>query len=208
MTMATSKDVPGFLPSTDGLHFRNTFEPGRTVHLGPFDTRWLGGLGDAKNGLCGGMCWYVRERFEAGASIPPDTATRGNGTPLFEALVRRQVLSLEWFRTPVGFWWIGAFGTDRTLRQTRDRELPRIRATIDRGRLAMVGLVRHQGVNPFSLSASHQVVGYGYTVEGNVTTLRVYDPNHPNLDTVVVVTEPSRITQSTGETLYGVLSLG
>lgn len=202
----TSK-VAGFLPSTNGLHFRNQFEPGPTVRLGPIDTRWLRGVGDARNGLCGGMAWYVRERFEAGAAIPPDEMAPANGSPLFQVLVRRQVQSLEWMRTPFGFWWIAAFGADRTARRTREHELPRIRATIDRGRLAMVGLVRHQGINPFSLSASHQVVGFGYSIDGAMTTLRVYDPNHPNVDSVVVVVEATRITQSTGEPLFGVLSL-
>jgi hypothetical protein len=205
--VTTSTIVPGFLPSTNGLHFRNQFDPGPTVRLGPLDPRWIGGVGDAKNGLCGGMAWYVRERFEAGAPIPPDDVAPANGTALFQALVRRQVKSLEWLWVPFGFWWIGAFGPDRTASRTREREVPRIRATIDRGRLAMVGLVRHQGVNPFSLSASHQVIGYGYAVDGDVVTLRVYDPNHPNVDTVAVVIGPATISQTTGEPLFGVLSL-
>lgn len=42
--------VSGFLPSTHGLHFANRFAPGPTIGLGPFDTRWLGGLGDASVG--------------------------------------------------------------------------------------------------------------------------------------------------------------
>jgi hypothetical protein len=207
MTVTSSSAIPGFLPSTNGLHFRNQFEAGPTVRLGPLDPRWIGGMGDAKNGLCGGMAWYVRERFEAGQSIPPDRVAPANGSPLFQALVRRQVQSLEWGRVPIGFWRIGAFGPDGTARRTREHELPRIRATIDRGRLAMVGLVRHQGINPFHMTTSHQVLGYGYTVDGDTTTLRIYDSNHPDVDTVVVVAGPASILQSTGETLYGVLSL-
>jgi hypothetical protein len=205
--MTSSRVISGFLPSTNGLHFRNQFEAGPTVRLGPFDTRWFGGVGDAKNGLCGGMAWYVRERFEAGLPIPPDRTAPVNGTPLFQALVRRQVQSLEWGRVPIGFWRIGVFGPDRTASRSREREVPRIRSIIDRGRLAMVGLVRHQGVNPFSLSASHQVIGYGYAIDGDVVTLRVYDPNHPNVDTVAVVVGPATISQTTGEPLFGVLSL-
>ena len=155
------------------------------------------------------MAWFVRERFEAGLPIPADTSPPPNGSPLFDALVRRQVRSLEWARTPVGFWWIGAFGgPDRTLRRSRATEWPRIRRTIDGGRLAMVGLVRHQGLNPFNLSKSHQVVAYGYTVEGGVVSLHVYDPNWALRDDVTVTLEPAAIRQSTGETLFGVLSLG
>jgi hypothetical protein len=204
--MTESKAVPGFLPSTNGLHFPNRFPSGPTVRLGPIDPRWIG-IGDASNGLCGGMASFVRARFEAGQPIVADTAVPSNGSPLFQTLVRRQVKSLEWLRTPLGFWWIGAFGLDRTARRTRENEWPRIRATIDGGRLAMVGLVRHQGLNPRNLTRSHQVLGYAYTVEGDTITVRLYDPNWPDRDDVAVVIEPDTIRQSTGETLFGILAL-
>jgi hypothetical protein len=206
--MPVMSAVPGFLPSAHGLHCRNSFPPGPTVHLGPFDTRWLGGLGDASAGLCGGMAWYVRERFEAGLPIPADTAPPANGSPLFQALVRRQVLSLEWLRTPLGFWWMGGRGVDGAGRQTRDVELPKIRRSIDGGRLAMVGLVRHLGWNPMQQTESHQVLAYGSETFGRVTTLRIYDPNWPDHDDVTISVEPGGMGQSTGEKLFGVLSLG
>jgi len=204
--MTESKAVPGFLPSTHGLHFANRFPSGPTLRLGPLDPRWIG-IGDAASGLCGGMAWFVRESFVAGQAIPPDTSAPANGSALFQALVRRQVKSLEWFRTPLGFWWIGAFGADRTARRTREQEWPRIRATIDTGRLAMIGLVRHQGANPINLTKSHQVVGYGYTLDGDTATLRIYDPNWPDRDDVTIVIGPDAIRQSTGETLFGILAL-
>lgn len=204
--MSTSNAVAGFLPRTHGLHFANRFPPGPTLRLGPIDPRWIG-VGDAASGLCGGMAWIVRERFEAGLPIPPDTQVPANGSPLFQILVRRQVRSLEWLRTPLGFWWVGAFGADRTARRTRQTEWPRIRAAIDAGRLAMVGLVRHQGLNPLNLSRSHQVVGYGYEIEGETVRLRIYDPNWPDRDDVEVVIEPNLIRQSTGEGLFGALAL-
>ncbi len=206
--MSAVSAVANFLPSTNGLHFANRFAPGPTVRLGPFDTRWLGGLGDASAGLCGGMAWYVRERFAAGLPIPADRAAPTNGSPLFQALVRRQVLSLEWMRTPLGFWLMAGQGADGAARRTRDIELPRIRQTIDSGRLAMVGLVRHLGWNPMEQTDSHQVLGFGIDTAGGTTTLRVYDPNWPDRDDVAIVVEPAAIRQSTGERLFGVLSLG
>jgi hypothetical protein len=205
--MAVSNAVPGFLPSTHGLHFANNFPHGPTVRLGFIDPRRIG-IGDASAGLCGGMSWYVRERFVRGQEIPPDTEPPTNGSPLFRALVRLQVKSLEWLRTPFGFWWIGAFGPDRIARRSREREWPRIRAAIDAGRLAQVGLVRHKGLNPLNLTRSHQVVGYGYTIETETVWLRLYDPNWPNRDDVAVVIEPGLVRQSTGEPLNGVLALG
>jgi hypothetical protein len=204
--MGESNVVAGFLPSTHGLHFTNRFPPGRTVRFGPIDPRWIG-IGDASTGLCGGMSWYVRGRFEAGQPILLDTQPPANGSPLFRSLVRLQVKSLEWLRTPLGFWLIGAFGVDRIARRSREREWPRIRATIDAGRLAQVGLVRHTGFNPFNLTQSHQVVGYGYTTEGETVRLNLYDPNWPDRDDVAVVIEPGLIRQSTGEPLHGVLAL-
>jgi hypothetical protein len=204
--MPESNVVGGFLPSINGFHFANQFPPGPTVRFGPIDPRWIG-VGDASAGLCGGMAWYVQERFEAGQPIPRDPAPPANGSPLFTALVRRQVRSLEWGRTPFGFWRTGAFGADRLGRRTRDREWPRIRARIDAGRLAMVGLVRSHGLNPFRLTKNHQVLCYGYEVAPGATRLRLYDPNWPDRDDVTVTIEPDRITQSTGEPLFGVLSL-
>ena len=133
--MGSSKVVAGFLPSRDGLHFANRFPPGPTVRLGPIDPRWIG-IGDAANGLCGGMSWFVRERFAANLPIPSDRQVPANGSPLFRVLVRDQVKSLEWMRTPVGFWWIGAFGADRTAIRSRDVEWPKVQASIDAGALA------------------------------------------------------------------------
>lgn len=200
--------VPSFLPSTRGLHFRNSFPPGPTVRLGPFDTRWIGGLGDASAGLCGGMAWYVRERFAAGLPIPPDRQAPANGSPLFQALVRRQVLSLEWMRTPLGFWLMAGSGSNGAVRRTQDSELPKIRQTIDGGRLAMVGLVRHLGWNPMEQTESHQVLAYGIDTQPTTTVLRVYDPNWPDRDDITISIGPTSMRQSTGEELFGVLSLG
>jgi hypothetical protein len=207
--MTVSNVVNGFLPSTHGLRFANRFPTGPTVRIGPIALPRPFGVGDAANGLCGGMAWLVRERFEAGQPVPADTSPPANGSPLFNALVRRQVLSLEWTRTPLAFWWMTAFGgPERTARRSRETEWPKIRRRIDSGRLAMVGLVRHRGANPLNLSKSHQVLAYGYTVDGAVITLRIYDPNWPLRDDVRVTLEPSAIRQSTGELLFGVLSLG
>lgn len=204
--MGSSKVVAGFLPSSDGLHFANSFPHGPTVRFGPIDPRWIG-IGDAATGLCGGMAWFVRERFAANLPIPSDRQVPPNGSPLFQVLVRDQVKSLKWLRTPLGFWWIGAFGADRTGGRSRVVEWPKVRATIDAGRLAMLGLVRHQGLNPLNLSRSHQVVAYGYSVEGETVTLRLYDPNWPDRDDVTVAIEPDLIRQSTGEPLFGILAL-
>ena len=198
--------VPGFLPSTRGLHFANRFASGPLLHLGPFATN-LFGLADASGGLCGGMCWYVRERFDAGLAIPELREAPGNGTPLFATLLNRQLKSLDWFRTPIDFWWTGAFGADRTADRARDLAWPRIHDRVTSGKLAMVGLVRQQGLDPRALQRSHQVLGFGCDTTGDTHTLRIYDPNWPDRDDITIVLEPTAIRQSTGEPLFGILSL-
>lgn len=204
--MVESKAVPGFLPSTHGLHFANRFPPGPTLTFGPIDPRWIG-IGDAAAGLCGGMSWYVRERFEAGSAIPTDPVAPANGSPLFATLVRRQVLSLDWFRTPFKFWRMGMLSPVEALRRTREREWPRIRADIAAGRLSMVGLVRHQGLSPWAMTESHQVLAYAYDIDGDNVTLKVYDPNWPGRDDVTMLASATTVTQSTSEPMVGLLRL-
>jgi hypothetical protein len=48
---------------------------------------------------------------------------------------------------------------------------------------------------------------YGIETLGGATTLRIYDPNWPNRDDVTISVEPAAIHQSTGEELFGILSL-
>jgi hypothetical protein len=206
--MTTANAVTGFLPSTHGLRFRNSWPPGPTVRLGPIDPRIVG-FGDASMGLCGGMAVLVRERFQAGDAVPPDPEPPANGSPLFRVIVRRQVLSLDWFRVPIRFWFMCAMSDDAARRRTLEHEWPRIRAEIDADRLAMIGLVRDHGRDPRKLTSNHQVLAYAYEADPatDAVTLRTYDPNWPLRDDVTVTFGASEASQSTGERLRGVLSL-
>ena len=207
--MTESNAVAGFLPSVNGLHFANRWDSGPTVRLGFIDPRVVG-VGDAAAGLCGGMSWFVRERFEAGQPIPPDVTAPANGSPLFKSIVRKQVQSLDWLRAPLLFYRFAAMGRDTLARRTLEKEWPRIRAGIDSGRLTQVGLVRHHGFNPFHLTKDHQVLAFGYETEGPTgpATIRLYDPNWPNRDDVTVTLGTTGFRQSTGEPLLGVIALG
>src|SRR5688500_12505016 len=206
--MTTSNAVSGFLPSTNGLHFANRWEPGPTIRLGILDPR-LVGVGDAKAGLCGGMSWFVRERFETGQPIPPDVTAPANGSPLFKAIVRRQILSLDWMRIPLRFWRAAAMDPAGLTRRTFEREWPRIQTEIDAGRLVMIGLIRHHGTNPMHLDRDHQVLAFGYATDGPTgpTTIRVYDPTWPDRDDITLHLSSAGFRQSTGEVLLGVICL-
>jgi hypothetical protein len=207
--MTVSAAVAGFLPSTNGLHFANHWAPGPTVRLGFVDPR-LVGVGDASAGLCGGMAWFVRERFEAGLPIPTEVVAPANGSPLFRVIVRRQVDSLDWLRGPWRFWRAAATAPTSLVARSLDADAPRIRSRIEGGRLALVGLVRHHGWNPFALDRDHTVLAYAYEHDpGNgQTTFRLYDPNWPDRDDVLITLTHAGLSQSTGEPLFGVIGLG
>jgi hypothetical protein len=206
--MTDSNAVAGFVPSVNGLHFANRWEPGPTIRLGILDPR-LVGVGDAKAGLCGGMSWFVRERFETGQAIPADVTAPANGSPLFRAIVRRQILSLDWMRIPLRFWRAASMNRGALKRRTLGSEWPRIRAETDGGRLAMIGLIRHHGWNPMHLDRDHQVLAYAYETDGPTgpTAIRCYDPNWPDRDDVAIHLSTSGFRQSTGEPLLGVIAL-
>jgi hypothetical protein len=199
--------VPGFLPSRHGFHFANRWPSGPTIKFGPVDPRWIG-VGDASAGLCGGMCFTVRDLFEAGVPMPADREPPANGSVRFKAVVRRQVESLDWLRLPARFWWRSALGGDRA-KSTFEREWPKLRREIDEGRLAMLGLIRIAAVNPFKLTSNHQAIAYGYAEDGRGVTLRLYDPNWPERDDVTATLHldaalrPTGLEQSTGEPLLG-----
>lgn len=200
--------VSGFLPSVHGLHFANRWEPGPTIRLGVIDPRWVG-VGDAKAGLCGGMSWYVRERFGNGQPMPADVAAPANGSPLFRAIVRRQILSLDWMRVPLRFWRAAAMEPRALARRSLGAEWRYIRDDIDAGHLAMVGLIRHRGWNPMQLDRDHQVLAYAYEIDPatRAVTIHLYDPNWPDRDDVALQLSTAGFRQSTGEPLLGILAL-
>jgi hypothetical protein len=194
----TASLVPGFLPSTSGFRFPNSFP---NVPL-----RWIGipgvlglPIGDASNGLCGGMAFAARDYFERGEPLPPDTDAPGDG-PLFDYLVDRLFDS---FDLPLGptrylelmnpllgddesFWSrLGLAPHGRVWRMTR-AEWPLVRAEIDAGHPSPLGLVRVTSTDPLDLKENHQVLAYGYELDADRLTLRLYDPNRPGRDDVTL----------------------
>jgi hypothetical protein len=85
--------VPLFLPTRNGLHFLNAWpsEPDYTISvLGQTIT-----LGDASNGLCGGMAYTVNDLFQTRLLPPADTTNSAEGTPLFTYIVARLTNSFD-----------------------------------------------------------------------------------------------------------------
>lgn len=206
-----SNAVPGFLPSRYGFHFRNQWpsNPARTVSLGFVKIP----IGDTGRGLCGGMAFAARDRFERGEDAPPDPAPPKPGERLFKEIVDRQFASFgRLFSVPIRFWLASVGSQDGRDRETVKNAWPAIKADIDRGRPPMVGLVRLAGWNPLALGLGHQVVAFRYDETAARVAIGIYDPNHPGEDGVEVVIERAadgsiRLSQSTGELLIGLLAL-
>jgi len=178
--------VPGFLPSRDALHFANSWpsQPDVVIDL-PVAGKLK--IGDASRGLCGGMVFAVRDLFEAHLPPPPDTTPPPSGSPLYGYIVRRLFDS---FDLPGGvlryYRWMNTPDEDRSFLGVTRRglawltiveEWPKIRADVDAGRPSPLGLVTVQSANPLDLGMNHQVLAYGYELDGTALTLRVYDPN-------------------------------
>lgn len=185
--MAVSNAVPGFKASVDGLHFTNSWpsEPDIVIDLGP-----LGKvpIGDASNGLCGGMVYTAMDVFTAGLPPIPDTRQPAQGSALFNYIVSRLFASFdipagvstyyEWMNTPdhdTGIWFLTRRGVSW---KTINEEWPKIKADIDGGMLSPLGLVTVYSTDPTMMGHNHQVLAYAYELDdAHRLTLHLYDPN-------------------------------
>jgi hypothetical protein len=140
------------------------------------------------------MVFAARDLFEAGRPPPPSTVPPEGGTPFFRYLVRglMRSWSLPWGPLRYAGWSAlpdgDVLGRPGTRRRSLEREWPRIRAELDAGRLAPLGLIRVRTINPFALALNHQVLAFGYDEDETDAraTLHVYDPNHPDRDDVTL----------------------
>lgn len=210
--MAEHNAVPGFLPSANGLHFTNSWPhvPDLVIDLGPFGKI---PIGDASNGLCGGMVYAVIDVFRAGRPPIAEVVNPPAGSPLFKYIAARLIDSFDvpagvtryyrcmnlpdhdariWFVTRRGIAW-----------QTIKQEWPKIKDDLDAGRLAPLGLVTVHTADPAALGHNHQVLAYAYDIdEANRLTLHLYDPNtrQSSADDVALaldLTQPTRTTPIT-----------
>jgi hypothetical protein len=203
--------VPGFLPSTHGFRFRNSWpvSPARVVQLGALRIP----IGDTGRGLCGGMAFVARDRFERGEAGSPLATPPPPGDPLFLEIVDRQFASFgPLFAVPLRFWLSSAGSQSARDRETATGAWPAAKAHIDARRPAMLGLVRRAGWNPLALGLGHQVVAYRYDESPAKVSIWIYDPNYPGNDDVIVWFErgPSgalEYGQQPQEPLIGLLAL-
>jgi hypothetical protein len=189
-----------FLPSKNGYHFSNKW--GDVPYQLPPLRGSLPDLkyGNAKNGLCGGMVYSVRDYFEAQKPVPPDTVPpAGEQNPLFIYIVDRLFDSFdiddvtlylklmdpaypdtdENILNPVGLANGRAFVMAKI-------EFPLIRQDILAGHTSPMGLVMIKSLWPGDIGENHQVLAYAYQARGQDIDLWVYDPNKPDKDDVKI----------------------
>jgi hypothetical protein len=203
--------VRAFLPSRYGFHFANRWPhgPARVVELGSIRIP----IGDVGRGLCGGMAFTARDRFDRGEDAPPDLVPPSPGEPLFKEIVDRQFDSFGvLFSVPIGFWLSAVASQQARDRTTIRDSWPVIKAGVDAGEPPMIGLIRLAGWNPLAPDFGHQVVAYRYDETATGISIWIYDPNYPGNDDVgLTVTRRSdgtyAMAQSTSEPLLGILAL-
>ena len=224
LAMARSGQVQGFLPSIYGFHFVNSFpdEPDYEVdipHVGKVP------IGNARNGLCGGMAYAACDYFHAQQPAPPDDTPPAAGTPLFTYIAARLFDSFNlpsgvltyyyWMNTPDHDTGFGPFTRAGVSSMTIKNELPKILASIDAGNPMPLNLVQVASANPGDLGKNHQVLSYRYDIDdAQNLTLWVYDPNksHDDADNawlMLNLAHPDRATPithtlgNTGDTVRG-----
>jgi hypothetical protein len=184
------------------------------------------------------MVFAARDYFEAGISIPPDTTNPSSGPlfdyivkRLFDSfnLLLPPPPPLP-FITPIPPFGpgpltymhlmnpalpdhettasnVGSAPRGRAWIMVND-EWPKIKADIENGSLSPIALVEIKSLDPFEMGNNHQVLAYGYDLDGTDLAILVYDPNYPNDDTVTMslsIADPQHttpVTYSKGETVW------
>jgi hypothetical protein len=230
-TNILSRSVAGFLPSTSGFHFSNS----NFAHVPDLTLGVLGQqikIGDASNGLCGGMAFAVRDYFETGKPIPSDKTNPSSGT-LFDYLVARLFDSFNLplppppppappfvpITTPIPpfgpgpatYLWLmdpalpdhetvasntGFAPHGRAWVMVHDT-WPKIKVDIDNNTLSPCALIEILSLDPTQMGHNHQVLAYGYDLDGTDLAIRVYDPNRNDNDQVTMslsVADPQHTT--------------
>lgn len=221
-TNVTMVRVTGFTPSTRGFAFPNSFPHAPDIQINVLGQNVA--IGDAANGLCGGMVFAARDFFEAGQPRPAVSGPQGpTSGPLFDFIVRRLFDSFELPGGPLRYMhlmspalpdhetWASQAGVaphGRAWVAIRE-EWPKIRAGIDANRPMPMALVLVKTFDPFELGHNHQVLAWGYDLDGEDLSILVYDPNHLNNDNVRIdldISNPlatTTITQTPGPTRPG-----
>lgn len=205
--MTKSASVAGFIPTSAGFAFPNRFP---SVPAWTFRIPAIGEirLGDAANGLCGGMVFAARDFFEFGIAPPAVADPPARGSPLFTYIVDRLLASFDLPLGPARYYQCMRM-TDGEIALHTKTAWSSVRAVVDAGKPAPLGLIRSASPDLGELGKNHQVLAYSYQLDeaSGELSIDLYDPNHPG----VLVTmkcnlrdgAPLGLSYSTGEATRG-----
>lgn len=201
-------DPEHFLPSRHGFTFSNAWpsEPAVVLatHFGEIS------VGNAAAGLCGGMVFAALDYWHA--AIVPPTTRPVPGEPLYRQIVRRLIESwhlpagvaqyYQCMNLPDGETGFDVLGRHIAIDhglvwRTVQVQWPQIRADLDRGTPAPLGVVTVASSKPADLALNHQVLAYEYDRSGAEVALRVYDPNRGQRDDIWIRFDASTPTKPT-----------
>lgn len=193
MTTVERFDVPGFLPSTRGWRFTNSF-PQNTAHARVRVGNTELAIGDAANGLCGGMVYAARDYFHVGLPVPRHKLGPLSG-PLYDFIVGRLYDS---FALPLGWTEYLRLMSPGCSAQERastacSTAFSRIQADIRSGAPSPIGLIQVDTTDIAKVGLNHQVLVYGYQRSGHSVQLRIYDPNHPERDDITLSFQTNQV---------------
>lgn len=209
MAIAAEPKAPGgFEPVLNGFAFTNSWPSVPAVSVPtPFGSV---GIGDAASGLCGGMVYAALDYWIA-AQVPPRERP-APGTPLYKFIVRRLIDSwhapagiaeyLLWMNLPDGDVGTSVLGKPVVIQRgvawrTIEQQWPAVKARIDAGVPAPLGVVTVKSVNVADIGKNHQVGAYAYSVSGAEVTVKVYDPNSGQDDGVWIMFDNSAPQRAT-----------
>jgi hypothetical protein len=94
---------------------------------------------------------------------------------------------LDWQRRPDGSKFVSGVRVNRGVSSLMiETEWPRVRERLEAGKLVALGLVKQTGWSVGKLGLNHQVLAYGYDLDGDELTVHIYDPNYPGDDTAML----------------------
>jgi hypothetical protein len=170
----------GFLPSQDGFAFPNSWpsSPALTLRTPLGAVR----IGDSAAGLCGGMVFAALDYWHARSQPPGELPEPGS--PLHRYVVRRLIASWNIPGGVARYYRWSTLPDGEVARRTIAVAWPRVRASLEDGIPAPLGLVTVASPNPALMRHNHQALAYAYEMSGGEVILRVYDPNSGPADGV------------------------
>lgn len=198
-----------FLPSIHGWRFTNRFKG----YFIPFSTPALPDIPSvtATYGLCGGMCASALDFALAGQARPAEDTVPKRTTDLHRYIYRRQNDSFGQFGEQIARFvrWMrlpdeGLHGTERKAYD----EFQQIRRKLEVGVPVPIGLVYVSTQETYQIWQNHQVLAISYKdADDGSVDLRIYEPNAPMRDDVIIhcerVTIPNPSGDSDAEPIYG-----